>query len=175
MGEAPPCLLPADRIRERVAALAREIEGRCPAPRTILGVLRGAALFCVDLLRAMEGRADLTFVQARSYGKGTASTGDVYLGDFEEEVLRGRRIVVVDTVLESGRTLAAVKAHLESAGASQVFTCVLLEKPAPRAARIRPDFVGFPAPDRFLVGYGLDHAGRWRSLPYIGAIDDVGA
>lgn len=164
------CLFPAEAIAERVRGLAREIRDRLPGPVTVLGILRGAALFSVDLSRALGGPVELTFVQARSYGRGKVSSGTVEIGEWEEGVLRGRRVLVVDTILDTGRTLAEISRRLLDLPVASAHTCVLLAKEVRRATEVTPDFTGFPAPDRFLVGYGLDHDGRYRALPYIGAI-----
>jgi len=164
------CVFPAEAIAGRVVELAREIRARLDGPITLLGVLRGAAVFSIDLARALGAPLELTFVQARSYGEGTVSSGRVELGEWEEGVLRGRRVLVVDTVLDSGRTIAEVRRRLFELPAASAHCCVLLEKSVPRAVPVVPDFVGFRAPDRFLVGYGLDHGGRYRALPYVGAI-----
>ncbi|MGH7163621.1 MAG: phosphoribosyltransferase [Planctomycetota bacterium] len=172
MAQAPACLFSAEAIAARVSELAREIRRRFPdGPLTLLGVLHAAAHFAVDLARSLAPPLELTFVTARSYGAGTVSSGRVEVGELEGEVMKGRRVVVVDTVLDTGRTLRAVVDLARGRGAAEVAACVLVEKNARREREFAPDWIGFAAGAEFLVGYGLDHGGRYRSLPYIGSLD----
>ena len=173
--KTPVCLYSAEKIAARVHELGGEIRRRFGGERlTLLGVLKGSALFTADLVREVGEPAELSFVNARSYGKGTVSSGEVRLGQLEEEVLKDRTVVVVDTILDTGRTLARVTDRVHEIGAFDVFTCVLLDKPARREIDLAPDLVGFTVPDRFLVGYGLDFGGRYRTLAYIGYLENDG-
>jgi hypoxanthine phosphoribosyltransferase len=167
----PPVLIPADAIARRVASLGDELGAALRgAERPLLLVLMdGAFVFAADLARTLH-RPDLElrFVRAASYGAGTSSSGTVDLQPLGD--LHGRTVVLVDDILDTGRTLAAASGAALAAGALRVLVCVLLDKPARRApgGLATADLVGFTIPDRFVVGYGLDHAGRWRQLPYIG-------
>ncbi|MGQ0613440.1 MAG: phosphoribosyltransferase [Planctomycetaceae bacterium] len=175
MDGAPECIFEAVAIAARVRQLGREIRSRArERSLVLLGVLQGACLFTVDLARALGPPLELAFVQARSYGAGTVSRGRIEVGEMETALLRGATVLVADTVLDSGRTLAELCTRLRELGAAEVWSCVLVEKDAPRAAAILPDFVGFRAPGHFLVGYGLDAAGLHRALPYIAAVEDRG-
>ncbi len=170
---AVTCLLSAPEIAARVEALGGEIRARLgPGALTLLGVLKGAALFTADLARALGGETDLAFVRARSYGAGRTPAAPVAVGEIDRDDVAGRRVVVVDAILDTGRTLRAVVDRLGGAGAAEVFTCVLLDKPARRSAPISADWIGFTVPDRFVVGYGLDLAGTYRALPYLGTVDE---
>jgi hypoxanthine phosphoribosyltransferase len=160
------CVYAAEAIAARVGALARRIRERVPEALVLLGVLKAACPFAVDLARALGAPIELGFVEARSYGRETTSRGNVAVGEVETDLVRGATVVLADTVLDTGRTLAEVAERLRGAGAARVLTCVLFDKAAPRA-----DFVGFSAPRAFLVGYGLDHAGRYRALPYVGVLE----
>jgi hypoxanthine phosphoribosyltransferase len=114
---------------------------------------------------------EVEFISLSSYRDGTVSSGTVtILHDVESDV-RGRDVVLVDDILESGRTLAFAKDLLAARGARRVLTCVLLEKPGKRAVSLDPDFVGFVCPDLFVVGYGMDVAHAFRQLPYVGVIE----
>ena len=176
MSQGPPCIFDRETIAARVRDLGGEIRVRYPDdPLTLLCILKASALFAADLARAVPGDVELSFVEARSYGDGTTSSGAVEVGALEQEVLRDRRVVVVDTILDTGRTLAEVVSAVREAGAAEIATCVLLAKRSRRAVDIRPDFRGFESPDRFLVGYGLDYAGRYRTLAYIGALGEDGS
>ena len=163
----------AETIAARVRELGMEIRAHyADGSITLLCILKGSALFTADLARSVPGEVELSFVHARSYGDRTTSSGKVELFQLEHEVLAGRRVVVIDTILDTGRTLEEVIRQVKTAGAADVRACVLLDKISRRQADIVPDWIGFESPDRFLVGYGLDHAGRYRTLAYIGVLDD---
>jgi hypoxanthine phosphoribosyltransferase len=162
-------LLPSDRIAERVAQLADEIAA-CYADGdlTIVGVLTGAIVFLADLIRRLpvSFRLDMTWV--RSYpGTATTSQGVQVLLPTGTD-LTERDVLIVDDILDSGRTLSALIDRARSAGARSVRTCVLLRKDRPDLPdRLAPDFAGFDVPDEFVVGFGLDWDGRYRNLPDI--------
>jgi hypoxanthine phosphoribosyltransferase len=171
-------LFSAEKIAERVEALARAIAAAGLHDLIIVAVLKGSFIFAADLVRALhrQGLApEIDFIFLASYGQGTASRGEVLvLRDVESE-LAGRDVVIVDDILDSGRTLAFAKALLTTRGARSVRTCVLIDKRVPRAAAIIPDFAGFQCPPVFVVGYGMDLANRYRELPFIGEIQASGA
>ncbi|MHC4941010.1 MAG: phosphoribosyltransferase [Planctomycetota bacterium] len=161
----PETYLSADAIDARVRELGEEVRGRGGEGTLVLtGVLKGAAVFFADLARAVPGPTEFAFMRARSYGDRTESAGEVVVDVVEPETLQERDIVLVDTILDTGHTLRAVRERVFQAGASSVLTCVLLDKPSRREIEIEADLVGFTVPDRFLVGYGLDHAGQFRGL-----------
>jgi len=167
----PPVLIPADAIARRVAALADELAARlrgCEAP-LLLVLMDGAFVFAADLVRRLH-RPDLElrFVRASSYRGGLSTSGSVDLEPMPD--LHGRTVVLVDDILDTGLTLAAARTAALAACARTVHVCVLLDKPARRRSGGLPsaDLVGFTIPDRFVVGYGLDHEGHWRQLPYVG-------
>lgn len=163
----PRRLIGARRIARRVSELGGEIARAYPRRAPLLvALLDGAFCFAADLARAID-LPDLrvAFMRASSYGARTESSGRVDLGAMP--ACRGDDVLVVDDILDSGRTLASVRAALLAAGARRVRTCVLLDKPARRAVRVAADHVGFTIADRFVVGYGLDVDGRWRHLPDI--------
>ena len=164
----PHPLIRAPALRRRITALGRQVAqayaGRAP---TLLVLMDGAFCFAADLVRAVPlAEVELLFRRASSY-RGTRSTGSVALEPLPE--LRGKHVLVVDDILDTGRTLAAAVDAARAAGAASVSTCVLLDKPGRRVPEglERADFTGFTIPDAFVVGYGLDHDGRWRGLPDI--------
>ncbi|MGD9502839.1 MAG: phosphoribosyltransferase, partial [Methyloceanibacter sp.] len=139
----------------------------------VVAILKGSFIFAADLIRALhrEGlRPEIDFIFLASYGAGTVSGGEVRILRDVEIALAGREVVIVDDILDSGRTLHFAKALLEGRGASAVRTCVLIDKDVPRAAAIVPDFTGFRCPPVFVVGYGMDLAHRYRELPFIGEL-----
>jgi hypoxanthine phosphoribosyltransferase len=160
-------------IARRVEELAGEIAALKLADPIIIAVLKGSFIFAADLIRALQRKGlapEIDFIFLTSYGAGTASSGQVkVLRDVESE-LEGRDVVIVDDILDSGRTLAFAKALLSSRGSRSVRTCVLLDKKVRRAAEIEPDFTGFHCPPVFVVGYGTDLAHRYRELPFIGVV-----
>lgn len=165
-------LFSAAEIAARVDRLADEIAAAMGPDITVVAILKGSFVFAADLLRAMFHKGvhpRVDFMTLASYGSGVEGGEVKILKDTTEE-LAGRRVLLIDDILESGRTLAAAKSMLAARGAAEVRLCVLLHKPGKRKAEIDADYVGFETPDRFVVGYGLDYAHRHRELPYIGYV-----
>ena len=167
-------LFTSEQIQHRVHALIQEIAGTCEAENLVMiGVLRGSFIFLADLVRGfaqhnLHPRID--FITLSSYGSGTESQGTVKITHDTDEDLRGADVVIVDDILDSGRTLAFAKELFLKRGARSVRTCVLLDKKANRAVKIAADYTGFPVDDVFVVGYGLDYDNRYRELPYIAKV-----
>jgi hypoxanthine phosphoribosyltransferase len=167
-------LFSAAEIAARVDALARDIAASAPRDLVIVAILKGSFIFAADLIRALyrEGlKPEIDFIFLASYGTGTVSGGKVEVLRDVETDLSGRQVVIVDDILDSGRTLAFAKALLERRGARSVKTCILIDKQVPRAADIVPDFVGFRCKPVYVVGYGTDLAHRYRELPFIGEVE----
>jgi hypoxanthine phosphoribosyltransferase len=163
----------AAQIGARVEALAREIAASSPRDLVVVAILKGSFIFAADLIRALhrEGlEPEIDFIFLASYGADTVPGGEVRILRDVETVLAGREVVIVDDILDSGRTLFIAKALIEGRGARSVRTCVLIDKQVPRAAPIVPDFLGFHCPPVFVVGYGMDLAHRYRELPFIGVM-----
>lgn len=164
-------LISATRIRRRVAELATEITAAFPARDAVfIGILRGSFMFLADLVRGLEQHhlhPRIDFMTLDSYGSGTESSGSVrVLRDIRVPV-HGAEVLLVDDILDTGRTLSAASRALKAKGARLVHTCVLLDKPARRVVPFKADYVGFSIKDVFVVGYGLDYDSRFRELPYI--------
>ncbi|HET9573365.1 MAG TPA: hypoxanthine phosphoribosyltransferase [Methyloceanibacter sp.] len=173
---AAPSITPLyseEAIARRIEELAAEIAALEFDDLIIVAVLKGSFIFAADLIRALQRKGlapEIDFIFLASYGTGTTSRGAVkVLRDVESE-LKGRDVVIVDDILDSGRTLAFAKALLASRGSRSVRTCVLLDKKVPREAEIVPDFIGFHCPPVYVVGYGMDLAHRYRELPFIGEV-----
>jgi hypoxanthine phosphoribosyltransferase len=163
------------QIAARVRTLAGEIaRDYCEDPIVIVGVLRGSFIFLADLVRALHRRgrrAMIDFMTLDSYGGGTASNGRVRLVQGFSTEVRGRRVLLVDDILDTGRTIEYARAYLRRRGAAEVRVCALLEKPARRVfPSVGADYIGFSVPDVFVVGYGLDYAGWHRDLPHIAEV-----
>ena len=167
-------LFTSEQIQQRVHTLIEEIAGTCEAENLVmLGILRGSFIFLADLVRGfaqhnLHPRID--FITLSSYGGGTESKGTVRITHDTAEDLRGADVVIVDDILDSGRTLAFAKKLFLERGARSVKTCVLLDKKANRAVAIEADYAGFPIDDFFVVGCGLDYDNRYRELPYIATV-----
>ena len=162
----------AEDIAGRVAALARQIGADFGADMLIVAILKGSFVFAADLVRALHHagvRPEIDFLTLSSYGAGT-EPGAIRVGQDVTSRLDGREVLLLDDILDSGRTVGFAKDLLERRGA-KVRVCVLLDKRGRRDATVTADYVGFVCPNRFVVGYGLDYAHYWRELPFIGAID----
>ncbi len=164
-------------IADRITGLAKEILAAAPEDLLVIAILRGSFIFAADLVRALHhvGLApSVEFMQLASYHSGMSSSGQVTIIKDIDNTVDGRDVLLIDDILESGRTLAFAKDLLIARGAKRVLSAVLIEKPVQRAVQFVPDFVGFEAPDLFLVGYGMDVAHKFRQLPYVGVIEPTG-
>lgn len=166
-------LITAQELTSRVNTLAQEIARDMTSDIMIVSLLRGSFVFTADLIRALhfsDVQPQVDFMTLASYGSGTSSNGKVQIiRDIVEDV-RGREILIVDDILESGNTLTFARNLIRERGAASIKIAVMLEKPNKRKVEIDADFVGFKIPDKFVVGYGLDYANYYRELPFIGAI-----
>jgi len=167
-------LFDESKIAARNEDIARAVAASKPHDLLVVAVLKGSFMFAADLIRALH-RAGLEpqveFVHMSSYREATVSSGQVeILKDVESDV-RDRDVLLVDDILESGRTLAFAKDLLMARGARTVKSAVLLEKPGKRAVQIDADYIGFECPDLFVVGYGMDVAHRYRQLPFVGVVE----
>lgn len=161
----------AAQIAKRIDSLAAEIAMGKWQNLLVVAVLKGSFVFAADLIRAMHAAGispEVDFISLSSYRKSTKSAGKVeILRDVESDV-GGRNILLVDDILESGRTLAFAKDLMVARGAKRVATCVLLDKPVERAAEVVADYCAFACPDVFVIGYGMDIGHRYRELPFVG-------
>ena len=147
-------------MRELAAEITDHYRGHRPL---LLGVMNGALFFLADLLRAADLEAELSCLRLASYA-GAESTGELRGLEALDDAARGRRVLIVDDILDTGRTLSRLTARLRELGAAEVRICVLLQKDRAREMPVQADWVGFRIPDQFVVGYGLDYNGRWRGL-----------
>jgi hypoxanthine phosphoribosyltransferase len=167
-------LFSAAEIAARVDTLAAEIARTLPADLLMVGVLKGAAVFVADLARALDragAHPEIEFMRLSSYGLAKQSSGAVQLlGDIPGG-LTGRPVLLVDDIVDTGRSIAYAAAQLRRRGVSDLWICALLDKPPRREIEVTIDFVGFTVGDVFVVGYGTDYAEKYRHLPYIGTLD----
>ena len=166
-------LFSADQIQQRIKELgleiARDYEGRNPL---LIGVLKGACIFISDLLRAIDLQLGIEFMAISSYGSSTRTSGEVRIIKDLDVPIEGRDILVVEDIVDTGLTLSYLLANLKSRGATSVKLVALLDKHERRERAVEIDYLGFPIPDAFVVGYGLDFAERYRNLPFIAVVRD---
>jgi hypoxanthine phosphoribosyltransferase len=169
----PPILLSADMIAERIrelgAQLAREYADADDLH--LICVLKGAFVFLADLVRTIDKATTIDFLAVSSYAKGTTSTGEVRLLKDLDVALDGRDVLIVEDIVDTGLTLQYLQDILRARRPKSLRTVCLLSKPSRRKVDVPVEYIGFTIDDRFVVGYGLDFNGRYRSLPYIGVLD----
>jgi hypoxanthine phosphoribosyltransferase len=158
-------------IGKRLDVMARDIARDFPGGTLVVVILlKGALVFAADLLRRVPRVLEIECLNVASYHGGLASSGTVDFLDRHFPEVRGRHVLLLDDILDTGRTLHAVTRRLLAEGAAAVHTAVLLAKDRPRAAPVAADYVGFEIGDEFVVGYGLDYQGKYRNLPYVGVL-----
>jgi hypoxanthine phosphoribosyltransferase len=168
--EVERVLITDKQLARRVKTLAREIErdfrGR---ELVVVSLLSGTVMFLADLIRHLNLPLRLDFMGVSSYGRGTESGELVFTKELRLDV-RGRDVLLVDDILDTGKTMSRVLPKIRALQPRRIKTCVLLDKPARRVEKICADYVGFAIPDFFVVGYGLDFAERYRNLPFVGVL-----
>jgi hypoxanthine phosphoribosyltransferase len=168
-------LYSADVIAARNLELADEISKAGYRNLLVVSILKGSFVFAADLIRALHGAGlapEVEFMSLSSYRAGTTSTGKVKLVRDIDSDVAGRDVLLIDDILESGRTLAFARKLMEKRGARRVGVAVLLDKPGKLAQPMKADHVGFECPDLFVVGYGMDVAHAFRELPYVGVVEE---
>jgi hypoxanthine phosphoribosyltransferase len=167
-------LLSEAEIAARVEMLASEIASTVPADFIMVGLLKGAFVFVADLARALDRvgvRPEIEFMRLSSYGLATVSRGEVTLKGDAPSDIEGRNILLIDDIVDTGRSIAFAADLLRRRKIGGLWTCALLDKPQRREVEAPVDFVGFRIEDVFVAGYGIDHAEKHRHLPYIGVVD----
>ena len=167
-------LFTAEQIAVRVAELGSEISAQYAGKDLVLvGVLKGSSVFHADLMRAIDLPITIDFMAVSSYKDGLKSTGDVEILKDLSNPIRGKDVIVVEDIVDTGLTLTRLLEILGSRGAASIKLASLLDKPEPRIKKeLKIDYTGFVIPNKFVVGYGLDAAGRYRNLPFIGVVKD---
>ncbi len=167
-------LLSEERINEISARLAAEIDRDykdADGKLVLLGILKGSVVFMGDLMKKITLPVEIDFMKVSSYGSGTESSGRVKIVlDLNRKDLSECNIIIVEDIIDSGRTLSYLVDYLKLNGVKSVATCTLLDKPTRREVDFTPDYVGAEIPNEFVVGYGLDYAEKYRALPYVGIL-----
>ena len=156
------------RIREIANQINRDYEGK---EIHLIGILRGGSFFMCELAKRITVPVTIDFMSASSYGMSTASSGVVKIVKDLEEPIVGRHVIVVEDIIDTGRTLSYLLEMLKERGPESLKLCTLLDKPDRRVVDVKIDYNGYTIPDEFVVGYGLDYAQRYRNLPYIGIVE----
>src|SRR5882762_4912807 len=165
-------LISADEIQQRVRELAQEIHRDHPDGVHLVCVLKGAFVFLADLARHLSGEATLDFMAVSSYGTSTKSSGQVQVLKDLDTGLEGRDVVIVEDIVDTGLTLTYLQDILRARSPKTLRTACLLSKPSRRQVEVAVEYIGFTIEDRFVVGYGLDYAERYRNLSHIAVLDE---
>jgi len=164
-------LITSEEIGARVRELGQQITNDYAGQEILMiGVLRGAVIFMADLARSIKRPMDIDFMAITSYGLSTNSSGVVRIIKDLDEVVEGRHILIIEDIIDSGLTLNYLVDNIKSRKPASVRICTLLSKPDRRKVNVTVDYNGFIIPDHFVVGYGLDYAGKYRNLPFIGVL-----
>lgn len=156
-----------NRVKELGAQLSADYEGKNPL---LVGVLKGSFIFLADLSRQMDIHCEIEFITVSSYGAGTETSGQVTMTKALGSVVENRHVIIVEDILDTGLTLEFLRKYLLSLKPASLKICTMLDKPSRRRVQIKADYVGYECVDAFYVGYGLDYAGNYRNLPYIGSL-----
>ncbi len=165
-------LLSAAQIEKRIGELAIEIRHDSPDDLHVVAVLKGAFMFLSDLVRRMSGNVSLDFMAVSSYAKGSTSSGEVRLLKDLDTSLDGKNVLIVEDIVDTGLTLAYLQDILRARNPKSLRTACLLSKPSRRQTDVKVEYIGFTIEDKFVVGYGLDYAERYRNLPHIAVMND---
>lgn len=156
------------RIREIADQINKDYEGK---EIHLIGVLRGACFFMCELGKRITVPVTIDFMSVSSYGDGTVSSGNIKIKKELDDSIEGKHVILIEDIIDSGRTLSNLGPLLKERGAASLKLCTLLDKPDRREVDVFVDYIGFQIPDKFVVGYGLDYAQKYRNLPYIAEVE----
>lgn len=156
------------KIRELGAQISKDLNGE---PVKIICILKGASFFACELAKRITAPVFIDFMSVSSYGDETESSGVVRILKDLDDTIEGQNVLVVEDIIDSGRTLSYLLENLKSRKAKSVKMCTLLSKPSRRVVDVQVDYIGYEIPDEFVVGYGLDYAQKYRNLPFIGTVE----
>lgn len=155
------------RIREMAEQINEDYKGKTV---TVVTVLKGGVMFSVDLMRALDVPVEIDFMSASSYGASSKSSGTVKIEKDLDSSIEGKHVLLVEDIIDSGRTLKSLAELLRERGPASLEICTILDKPSRRVVDVDVKYIGFEIPDEFVVGYGLDYAQKHRNLPYVGIL-----
>ena len=174
MSETIRVLISEEEIEDRVQALGKQISEDYAGKQVhLICILKGGAFFMCELAKRITVPVSMDFMSVGSYGDGTASSGVVRIAKDLDEAIEGKDVLIVEDIIDSGRTLYYLIDVLKHRNPNSVRLCTLLDKPDRRVKDVKVDYIGFEIPDEFVVGYGLDYAQKYRNLPYVGVVEGV--
>ena len=172
MSETVRVMLEEDEVNKRIAELAKALSEEFEGEQLhLICILKGSIFFTCELAKRITVPVTMDFMSVSSYGSGTTSSGNVIIKKDLDEDIEGKNVVVIEDIIDTGRTLASLLKLLEKRNPKKLKLCTLLDKPDRRIADVSVDYTGFVIPDEFVVGYGLDYDQRYRNLPYIGILE----
>ena len=172
MSDRISVLISEEDVDKRIADMAAEISERYAGQEIhLIGILKGSIFFMCELAKRITIPVTMDFMSVSSYGDGTKSSGVVKINKDLDESIQDKNILVVEDIIDSGRTLSYLLKNLADRGPASIELCTLLDKPDRRVVEVDVNYVGFEIPDAFVVGYGLDYAQKYRNLPYIGVVE----
>ena len=171
MEDIQQVLISEEQIKARIAELGKQLEQDYAGKEVIfVGVLRGVIIFLSDMIRAVNLPCKIDLLSASSYGAGTSSSGRVVMTKDVSLDIKGKDVIILEDIIDTGITLKFVKEHLLEMEPASLKICTLLDKPSRRQERVQADYVGFTIPNVFVVGFGLDYDDRYRNLPFVGVL-----
>jgi len=174
MAETVRVMIPEEEVDAKIAELGKKISEDYAGKQVhLICILKGSVFFTCELAKRITVPVSLDFMSVSSYGDGTASSGIVKIAKDLDEALEGKDVIIIEDIIDSGRTLYYLMDVLGKRQPNSLKLCTLLDKPDRRVRDVKVDYVGFEIPDEFVVGYGLDYAQKYRNLPYIGVVEGV--
>ena len=167
-------LIPEDKIIARTKEMAEELSKKYEGKEVVaIGILNGAVYFMTELTRNMTIPVEIDFMLASSYGAGTVSSGHVMVNKDLERSIKGKCVLLIEDVVDTGRTLKLIREMLYEREPESIEICALLDKPSRREVDLKAEYTGFEIPDAFVVGWGLDYDQKYRNLPYVGVVKNI--
>lgn len=165
-------MISEEEVNARIAEIAAQINEDYKGEEIVaIGILRGGVYFCTELTKRITVPVILDFMEASSYGAATSSSGQVNITKDRIEDIAGRHVIVVEDIIDTGRTLSLLLDNLRARKPKSLKLCTLLDKPERRIVQVPVDYNGFVIPNKFVIGYGMDYAQKYRNLPYIGVVE----
>ena len=174
MSETVRVMIPEEDVTKRIEEMGRQISEDYAGKQVhLICILKGGVFFACELAKQITVPVSIDFMSVGSYGDGTSSSGIVKIAKDLDETLEGKEVLVVEDIIDSGRTLSYLLEVLRKREPKSMRLCTLLDKPSRRVREVKVDYIGYKIPDEFVVGYGLDYNKKYRNLPYIGVVEGV--
>ena len=174
MTETVRVMIPEEDVTKRIEEMGRQISEDYAGKQVhLICILKGGVFFACELAKQITVPVSIDFMSVGSYGDGTSSSGIVKIAKDLDETLEGKEVLVVEDIIDSGRTLSYLLEVLRKREPKSMRLCTLLDKPSRRVREVKVDYIGYKIPDEFVVGYGLDYKQKYRNLPYIGVVEGV--